>query len=465
MQTQFSSQQLQDAATATAEAVIRKCVHCGFCLATCPTYQLLGDELDSPRGRIYLMKDLLENERVPTATGSQAHRSLPLLPCLYEHLPIGRALHASGRSRPSVYRAAFPASVRRAAAARVARSGTAASRAAAPRVRLSRVVRPATPLLARVPLLRPLVPMLRLTPRRAAGRAFAVPSKGRGVNRGPVAILQGCVESVVKPQIRAATVRLLNRSGFDVLFASGEVCCGALVHQMGREQEALMAARSNVDAWSKELEGQGLDAIVVTASGCGTMLKDYSFLLRGDAAYAARAARISSLARDVTEMLADMIRPAGSGRGLVVTYHGACSLHHGQKLADLPQRLLRAAGFEVRTPLESHVCCGSAGTYNLLQPQIAAQLGVRQGGPSRTHATRCHRYRQHRLLDADRRAHGGPGGPHRGAARLGYGRTRSTRARAFGCRARFEISQRLIFSGCRSTSPDGAAARWSGFQE
>jgi len=238
-------------------------------------------------------------------------------------------------------------------------------------------VRPATPLLAKVPLLRPLVPMLRLTPRRAAERAFAVPSKGRGVNRGRVAILQGCVESVVKPQIRAATVRLLNRSGFDVLFASGEVCCGALVHHMGREQEALMAARSNVDAWSKELEGQGLDAIVVTASGCGTMIKDYGFLLRGDAAYAARAARISSLARDVTEMLADMIRP-GSGRGLVVAYHSACSLQHGQKLVDLPQRLLRAAGFEVRTPLESHMCCGSAGTYNLLQPRIAAQLGVRK---------------------------------------------------------------------------------------
>jgi glycolate oxidase iron-sulfur subunit len=378
MQTQFSSQQLQDPATATAEAVIRKCVHCGFCLATCPTYQLLGDELDSPRGRIYLMKDLLENERVPTATEvKHIDRCLSCLACMSTCPSDVHYMHLVDHARAYIerrFRRPFGERLLRGLLARVLPHPERLRRA----LRLSRVVRPATPLLAKVPLLRPLVPMLRLTPRRAAGRAFAVPSKGRGVNRGRVAILQGCVESVVKPQIRAATVRLLNRSGFDVLFASGEVCCGALVHQMGREQEALMAARSNVDAWSKELEGQGLDAIVVTASGCGTMIKDYGFLLRGDAAYAARAARISSLARDVTEMLADMIRPAGSSRGLVVTYHSACSLHHGQKLADLPQRLLRAAGFEVRTPLESHVCCGSAGTYNLLQPQIAAQLGVRK---------------------------------------------------------------------------------------
>jgi glycolate oxidase iron-sulfur subunit len=377
MQTQFSPQQLQDAATATAEAVIRKCVHCGFCLATCPTYQLLGDELDSPRGRIYLMKDLLENERVPTATEvKHIDRCLSCLACMSTCPSDVHYMHLVDHARAYIerrFRRPIGERLLRGLLARLLPYPERLRRA----LRLSRVVRPVTPLLTKVPLLRPLVPMLRLTPRRAAGRAFAVPSKGRGVNRGRVAILQGCVESVVKPQIRAATVRLLNRSGFDVLFAAGEVCCGALVHHMGREQEALISARSNVDAWSKELEGQGLDAIVVTASGCGTMIKDYGFLLRGDAAYAARAARISSLARDVTEMLADMIRP-GSGRGLVVAYHSACSLQHGQKLVELPQQLLRAAGFEVRTPLESHMCCGSAGTYNLLQPQIAAQLGVRK---------------------------------------------------------------------------------------
>ena len=378
MQTRFSPQQLEDAATATAEAVIRKCVHCGFCLATCPTYQLLGDELDSPRGRIYLMKDLLENERVPTATEvKHIDRCLSCLACMSTCPSDVHYMHLVDHARAYIerrFRRPWGERLLRGLLARVLPHPERLRRA----LRLARVVRPVTPLLARVPLLRPLLPMLHLTPRRAAGRAFAVPSKGRGVNRGRVAILQGCVESVVTPQIRAATVRLLNRSGFEVLFASGEVCCGALVHHMGREQEALMAARSNVDAWSKELESQGLDAIVVTASGCGTMIKDYGFLLRGDATYAARAARLASLARDVTEMLADMIRPAGSGRGLVVAYHNACSLHHGQKLADLPQRLLRAAGFEVRTPLESHVCCGSAGTYNLLQPQIAAQLGARK---------------------------------------------------------------------------------------
>jgi glycolate oxidase iron-sulfur subunit len=220
--------------------------------------------------------------------------------------------------------------------------------------------------------------MLRMVPQRPAARAFAVPSKGRGVRRGRVAILQGCVESVLKPEIRAATVRLLNRSGFDVIFASGEGCCGALVHHMGKQQDALMAARSNVHAWSKELEDQGLDAIVATASGCGSMIKDYGFLLRGDAAHAAPAARLSSLARDVTELLAELPRPVGNGAGLVVAYHSACALQHGQKLADLPQRLLTAAGFEVRAPLEAHMCCGSAGTYNLLQPQIATRLAERK---------------------------------------------------------------------------------------
>ncbi len=378
MQTQFSPRQLEDAATATAEAVIRKCVHCGFCLATCPTYQLLGDELDSPRGRIYLMKDMLENERTPTATVvKHIDRCLSCLACMTTCPSDVHYMHLVDHARAYIERR-FTRPWRE----RWLRALLAWALPHPERMRrglvLARMLRPATPLLVKIPALRPLVAMLRLAPRRPAARAFAVPSKGRGVRRGRVAILQGCVESVLRPEIRAATVRLLNRSGYDVIFASGEGCCGALVHHLGKEQEALMAARVNVQAWSKEVEAQGLDAIVVTASGCGTMIKDYGFLLRGDAVYAARAARISALARDVTELLPDLPRTAGHSAGLVVAYHSACSLQHGQKLTDLPQQLLKAAGFEVRTPHEPHVCCGSAGTYNLLQPQIAAQLGDRK---------------------------------------------------------------------------------------
>lgn len=378
MQTHFTARQLEDAATASAEAVIRKCVHCGFCLASCPTYQLLGDELDSPRGRIYLMKDMLENERMPSATEvKHIDRCLSCLACMSTCPSDVHYMHLVDHARTYIEQR-----FRRPAAERLLRALLARVLPHPERLRrallLGRMARPLLPLIGRMAALRPLLPMLQLTPARAAARAFSVPSKGRGARRGRVAILQGCVESVLRPQIRAATVRALNRSGFDVMFASGEGCCGALVHHLGKEQQALAAARANVDAWSREIEGEGLEAIVVTASGCGTMIKDYGFLLRGEPPYAARAARISALARDVTEMLADCSRAASDSRGLVVAYHGACSLQHGQKLAELPQRLLRAAGFEVRTAREPHACCGSAGTYNLLQPQIAAQLGQRK---------------------------------------------------------------------------------------
>jgi glycolate oxidase iron-sulfur subunit len=378
MQTQFSARQLEDGATAAAESVIRRCVHCGFCLATCPTYQLLGDELDSPRGRIYLIKDMLENERQPTATVvKHVDRCLSCLACMSTCPSEVHYMHLVDHARAYIerrFRRPWSERLARALLAWVLPHPERMRRA----LRLSRLMRPATPLIARVPALRPLLPMLQLTPPRAAARAFAIPSKGRGVRRGRVALLQGCVESVLRPQIRAATVRLLNRCGFDVMFAASEVCCGALVHHLGKEQDALTAARSNVDAWSEEFEARGLDAIVATASGCGTMIKDYGFLLRGDAAYAARAARIAALVRDVTELPIELTGRRGERRRWVVAYHSACSLQHGQKVTGLPPQLLEAAGFVVRTPSESHLCCGSAGTYNLLQPQIASQLGARK---------------------------------------------------------------------------------------
>jgi glycolate oxidase iron-sulfur subunit len=193
-----------------------------------------------------------------------------------------------------------------------------------------------------------------------------------------VALLQGCAEPILKPQFREATVRLLNRIGHDVIFAPGEGCCGALVHHMGRGADAKAAARRNVDAWMAEIDGAGLAAILVTASGCGTTIKDYGFLLREDQDYATKAARVSALAKDVTEYLSELDLPASAANDLTVAYHPACSLQHGQKVTDAPKRLLTNAGYRVRTPAEAHLCCGSAGTYNILQSEIASELGTRK---------------------------------------------------------------------------------------
>jgi len=377
MQTSFPSALLADAAMASSEAVIRKCVHCGFCTATCPTYVLLGDELDSPRGRIYLMKDMLENECEPTAqVVKHIDRCLSCLSCMttcpsgvnYMHLvDHARAYIAERYRRPWRERL-----LRGLLAAVLPHQGR--FRAA---LALARLVRPATPLIERIPALRPIAAMLALSPRKLRRRP-SVASSPASLTRGRVALLQGCAEPVLRPEIREATVRLLNRVGFDVVFARGEQCCGALVHHMGKEAASLEAARRNIDAWEQESEAGGLDAILVTASGCGTTIKDYGFMLRGDAAYADRAARVSALAKDVSELLADADLPLGDGRGLTVAYHAACSLQHGQKVTEQPKRLLAAVGYLVRTPIEQHLCCGSAGTYNIVQPEIAGQLGDRK---------------------------------------------------------------------------------------
>ena len=377
MQTNFTPGLLGDPAMASSETVIRKCVHCGFCTATCPTYVLLGDELDSPRGRIYLIKDMLENERAPSAeVVKHIDRCLSCLSCMttcpsgvnYMHLvDHARAYIEERYRRPwreRLFRSLLAAVLPHQWRFRVA-------------LALARLSRPAIPLIARFAALRPLSAMLALAPARAAPRPSNAPAAATHP-RGRVALLQGCAEPVLRPEIREATVRLLNRAGYDVVFAPGEGCCGALVHHMGRDAASLAAARRNVDAWNREIDGAGLDAIVVTASGCGTTIKDYGFLLRGDPAYAASAARVSALARDVSELLVGADLPMGNGRGLTVAYHAACSLQHGQKVVDAPKRLLAGAGYVVRTPVEQHLCCGSAGTYNILQPEIAGQLGARK---------------------------------------------------------------------------------------
>lgn len=374
MQTNFSPLQLADPAMAASEAVIRKCVHCGFCTATCPTYVLLGDELDSPRGRIYLMKDMLENERAPTAeVVKHVDRCLSCLSCMTT-CPSGvNYMHLVDHAR-----AYIEARYRRPWRERLFRSLLAWVLPYPRRFRfalkLARWTRPLAPVVNALPGFVPLATMFALAPDTVPPPPPATASLVQA-SKGRVVMLQGCAEPVLKPEIRAAAVRLLNRAGFDVSFANGEVCCGALVHHMGREQAALEAARRNVDAWSREGD---IAAIIVTASGCGTTLKDYGFMLREDPAYAEKAARVSALAKDISELLSDIALPKGNGRGLTVAYHAACSLQHGQKVTDAPKKLLEAAGFVVKTPPEAHLCCGSAGTYNILQPEIAGQLGDRK---------------------------------------------------------------------------------------
>jgi glycolate oxidase iron-sulfur subunit len=382
MQTTFTSDQLADPHVAESEKILRKCVHCGFCTATCPTYVTLGNELDSPRGRIYLIKDMLENGRPADAElVTHIDRCLSCLSCMttcpsgvnYMHLVDHARVHIEQTYRRpltdrlirSVLAAVLPYPKRFRAALRMAALG-----------------RPFAGIFEKIGPLRPLAAMLRLAPASVpAASPVNRPTThvAAGARHGRVALLTGCAQSVLDPEINAATIRLLTRLGVEVVVPEGEGCCGALVHHMGREEASLAAARNNVDAWLRQVEQGGLDAIVITASGCGTTIKDYSFMLRLDPAYAEKAAKVSALAKDVTEYLAGLDLPAPKNLpGLSVAYHSACSMQHGQKVTKQPKDLLKKAGFLVREPREGHLCCGSAGTYNILQPEISARLRDRK---------------------------------------------------------------------------------------
>jgi glycolate oxidase iron-sulfur subunit len=244
----------------------------------------------------------------------------------------------------------------------------------------ARMAKPLAPVFAALGL-KPLAAMLRLAPGRLPGRGYpqAAVLPASGPRRKRVALLTGCVQSVLSPAINDAAIRVLNRHGVEVVLVKGEACCGSLSHHMGREDEALAFARRNVAAWTREMEGEGLDAILVTASGCGTTMKDYGFMLRTDSDWAARAAAVSERVRDISEFLATLdLAPRKSAPALTVAYHGACSLQHGQRIHSLPKEVLSKAGFVVKDVPEAHLCCGSAGTYNMLQPEIAERLRDRK---------------------------------------------------------------------------------------
>jgi glycolate oxidase iron-sulfur subunit len=384
VQTQFAPEALADPHTRELEGILRSCVHCGFCTATCPTYVTTGDERDSPRGRIYLIKDLLETGRKIQADDVwPIDHCLSCLACMTT-CPSGveyRRLvdHARVEIEES-YRRPLADRLMRAVLVRLIASRQ-GFRAALRLAAAGRVVKPA---LGRLPGIGPKIDaMLALAPTAlprpgpAENPSLHAAASGAGPRRR-MALLGGCAEAVLAPQIHAATIRLLNRAGVDVVIASGEGCCGSLAHHMGAEQRALDQARADIDAWTREIDGEGLEAIVVTASGCGATIKDYGYMLRDDPAYAKKAGRVAALARDVSEVAGALDLDFKAPRRLAVAYHAACSLQHAQKIVDQPKALLRRAGFDVRSIPEAHLCCGSAGTYNILQPEMAGALRDRK---------------------------------------------------------------------------------------
>ncbi len=376
MQTNFTPEQLADPDTETSNAILRACVHCGFCTATCPTYQVLGDELDSPRGRIYLIKDMLENDRVPDAkTVLHIDRCLSCLACMttcpsgvhYMHLvDHARAYIEERYKRPLGERALRWMLARILPYPMRFRLALLGAKAARPFARLMPDAR--------------LRAMLEMAPKHIPpvsrnddpqSFAPAVPRRKR------VALMTGCAQKALNTDINDATIRLLTRLGCEVVVAEGAGCCGALVHHMGKTGESHSAAAVNIRAWTAEMNEGGLDAIVINTSGCGTTVKDYGHMFRSDT-LAVDAERVSARAMDVTELLAELDLPEGAPKGLKVAYHAACSLQHGQQIRAAPKDLLRRAGFDVVEPADSHLCCGSAGTYNLMQPVISRQLKERK---------------------------------------------------------------------------------------
>jgi glycolate dehydrogenase iron-sulfur subunit len=366
MQTTLSPEFKNTSEGDEAEAILRKCVHCGFCNATCPTYQLLGDELDGPRGRIYLIKQMLEGGEVTRSTQVHLDRCLTCRNCettcpsgvKYGHLvDIGRRL----------VDARVPRSAGERAARWMLKEGL-TSPLFAPALKAGQWLRPLLP-----PALRNKVPP------RAPGFSGGVAPAGRHERKA--LLLRGCVQPAMRPEIDRATVRVLDAAGIEALFADSQGCCGALRTHLGDHEGGLEHMRRNIDAWWPSIEGGAVGAIVVNASGCSQMVKEYGYALRDDSRYAAKAARVAELTRDLCELLPDLARSLGQrlrhARGRRVAFHAPCTLQHGQGVRSA-DRELAALGFDVREAPEGHLCCGSAGTYSVLQPDLAYRLRDRK---------------------------------------------------------------------------------------
>jgi glycolate oxidase iron-sulfur subunit len=376
MQTTFTPEQLRDPAMARSNEILRTCVHCGFCTATCPTYQVLGDELDSPRGRIYLIKDMLENGRpADEKTVKHIDRCLSCLACMttcpsgvhYMHLVD----HAREYIEATYKRPAFERALRWTLARILPYPG---------RFRLAllaaKIGRPFAGLMPD-PRLKAMLAMApkEIPPPSRMDDPQVFPAEGE--RRMRVALMTGCAQRALNTDINEATIRLLTRHGAEVVIAEGMGCCGALTHHMGKTKESHATAARNIRAWMQEVRGAGLDAIVINTSGCGTTVKDYGHMFRQEA-LAADAATVAGLAKDISEVMVALGLKESTAPRLRVAYHAACSLQHGQQIRTHPKTLLKAAGFEVVEPRDAHLCCGSAGTYNLMQPVISAELKARK---------------------------------------------------------------------------------------
>ncbi|MEM9811111.1 MAG: glycolate oxidase subunit GlcF [Pseudomonadota bacterium] len=376
MQTTFSPEQLKDPQIQRSNEVLRTCVHCGFCTATCPTYQVLGDELDSPRGRIYLIKDMLENGRpADERTVKHIDRCLSCLACMTT-CPSGvHYMHLVDHAREHIeetYRRPLFERLLRWTLARILPYPT-RFRVALLGAKIGKPFRSLMP----DPRLRA---MLEMAPAK-------IPAPSRmedpqvhpavGPRRMRVALMTGCAQRALDPSINEATIRLLTRHGAEVVIAKGIGCCGALTHHMGKTKESHASAAANIRAWTREMRGEGLDAIVINTSGCGTTVKDYGHMFRTEA-LAEDAAAVSARTRDISEVMSELGLKSPKVPPLRIAYHAACSLQHGQQIKDAPKKLLREAGFDVVEPRDAHLCCGSAGTYNLMQPEISGQLKARK---------------------------------------------------------------------------------------
>ncbi|QTN36900.1 glycolate oxidase subunit GlcF [Cognatishimia activa] len=376
MRTEFTEQQLEAPDFQRSNEILRACVHCGFCTATCPTYQVLGDELDSPRGRIYLIKDMLENERVPDEkTVKHIDRCLSCLACMTT-CPSGvHYMHLVDHARAYIdenYKRPFTDRALRWALAQILPYPM--------RFRLAllaaKIGRPFAPLIpdARIKAMLKMAPkQIPPVSRNDDPQSFTseAPRKMR------VALMTGCAQKALDTDINDATIRVLTRLGCEVVVAEGAGCCGALTHHMGKTDLSHSSAAANIRAWRKEMDGEGLDAIVINTSGCGTTVKDYGHMFRNEP-LAEDAVKVSEIAMDISELLTKLDIPALPEQDMTVAYHAACSLQHGQQVKTAPKDVLKKLGFKIVEPADPHLCCGSAGTYNLLQPEISGQLKARK---------------------------------------------------------------------------------------
>lgn len=358
MQTQLTDAIKNTAHGQEADSILRTCVHCGFCTATCPTYQLLGDELDGPRGRIYLIKEMLEGNAVTRKTQVHLDRCLTCRACettCPSGVQYGRLV--------DIGRVVAEQRVQRPWRERVMRQ---ALRMLIPHPQRF------TPLLRLGQFIRPLLPatLRRSLPPRQPASAWPTPRHARRM-----LVLEGCVQPAIAPNINAAAARVLDRLGISLLRADKAGCCGAVSYHLNAHDEALDFMRRTIDAWWPHIQA-GVEAIVITASGCGTLVKDYGHILRHDPAYAEKAARISALSRDLSEILAaenlSVLIPANQKQK--IAFHSPCSLQHAQQLPGVVEKILTAAGFDLTPVPDAHLCCGSAGTYAILQKDLSQQL-------------------------------------------------------------------------------------------